>query len=1653
MGKGRPRSVEKGVLGQNSQSLIGALNIPQGPTFYPNEEEFEDPLKFIYKIRPEAEPYGVCKIVPPKNWKPPFALDLDKFTFPTKTQAIHQLQVRSAACDPDTFELEYNRFLEQHCGKKLRRRVVFEEDDLDLCKLFNAVKRYGGYDKVVKDKKWGEVCRFVWSVGKISECSKHVLSQLYREHLYDYESYSNSQNKADKKCKRAMHDVGVRKSVQESDTTRSNKRLKNGSGDKVKEDKLEKEEVFDQICEQCNSGLHGEVMLLCDRCNKGWHIYCLSPPLKQIPPGNWYCLECVNSDKDSFGFVPGKRFSLETFRRLAERAKKKWFGSTSPSRVQLEKKFWEIVDGSVGEVDVLYGNDLDTSKYGSGFPRNCDSRPPSVEIEEWDKYSSSPWNLNNLPKLEGSMLQAVHNNIAGVMVPWLYVGMLFSSFCWHFEDHCFYSINYLHWGEPKCWYSVPGGEAQAFEQVMRKSLPDLFDAQPDLLFQLVTMLNPTVLQENGVPVYTVLQEPGNFVITFPRSFHGGFNLGLNCAEAVNFAPADWLPHGGLGAELYRLYHKAAVLSHEELLCVVAKRNGCNDDVSPYLKKELLRIFNKEKTWRERLWRYGIVKSAQMSPRKHPEYVGTEEDPTCIICQQYLYLSAVECSCRPSAFVCLEHWRNLCECRPSKHRLLYRHTLAELNDLLLAIDKHSLEESPQSRTCRRQFLSSDDSNTLAKKVKSGRVTHAQLAEDWLLNSLKIFQSPFSNAAYVNALKEVEQFLWAGAEMDPVRDLAKNLVDGKRWALDVRNCLSKVETWSDQQNSDAEKVNLGEVQKLLSFNHLPCNEPGHLKLKVYAEEASELLLEIKSALSVCSMMDELEKLYIKATKSPIHVEECGRLAGEISSAEVWIDSVDQFFSVKNPRKMEIDDLHKLYFQMLELRVQLPEMELLLDMLEQADSWKTRCNEMLKGPLRLKARCTQMPLDYIQQLMSDAIVLQIEKEKLFVDMSGVLAAAISWEERAKRVLGTVAEMSEFEDVFRASEKIFMILPSLHEVKDVFLSAKSWLRRCQNFLSGKSSSSLLKVDALKEVIAQSKHLKVSLEEPEMLQRVLKEYEAWEHEAHTLLGCAESLLDTCDIVSAVNNDFMDKTTQLLDRFQSATKAGLSLGFDFPEMYKLQSASAKLQWCLKAISFCSKVPLLEEVEVLLEDAKCLSIACTCNNLESSLINGARWLRKALAVLSKSSLQKRCKLTDVEETQEEAQGMKLPFPEVVAQLVNAIEEHKSWQEKVHMFFNSRSGKQSYTALLQLKDLGDSVAFDSLELDLIASESGKVEKWILCCKEVIELVVGEMKPLRSSLLTIEQNLDRSLHIYQDLKGCRINNKLPYMCCASDSGEQDVLACSICKDRYHFACMDSRLAHTNKYTCPYCLFMESGAVSRNGRINKILRGKRNELKILVELVSAAKEFCIRIEETEMLEHVVKQALDCKSFLTEIVDDVLVYVDKDLSSVSNKLLTLLKGSAINMPSEDFFVKKLTEVKCIGLQWSDKAKKVASDCGELGLDEVFKTIAEGESLPVHPEKELKFYCSGSRQTYYVVVFMGMSTDFDSVGPQTPSPRSSKSKQRRKSSSKLNQKMLVVTDLSYILRNSNGIDQLWWRNRKPLKRTSRKRVKLDSLSPFFHLQL
>ena len=67
----------------------------------------------------------------------------------------------------------------------------------------------------------------------------------------------------------------------------------------------------------------------------------------------------------------------------------------------------------------------------------------------------------------------------------------------------------------------------------------------------------------------VLQGPGEMVITFPRAYHAGFNTGLNCAEAVNFATADWLRFGEQSLERFKMFHRQPVFCHSRILLQVA----------------------------------------------------------------------------------------------------------------------------------------------------------------------------------------------------------------------------------------------------------------------------------------------------------------------------------------------------------------------------------------------------------------------------------------------------------------------------------------------------------------------------------------------------------------------------------------------------------------------------------------------------------------------------------------------------------------------------------------------------------------------------------------------------------------------------------------------------------------------------------------------------------------------------------------------------------------------------------------------------------------------------------------------------------------------------------------------------------------------------
>lgn len=59
----------------------------------------------------------------------------------------------------------------------------------------------------------------------------------------------------------------------------------------------------------------------------------------------------------------------------------------------------------------------------------------------------------------------------------------------------------------------------------------------------MTVISPHVLRKHSIPYNKITQEQGEFMITFPYSYHAGYNHGFNCAESTNFALPRWIEFG------------------------------------------------------------------------------------------------------------------------------------------------------------------------------------------------------------------------------------------------------------------------------------------------------------------------------------------------------------------------------------------------------------------------------------------------------------------------------------------------------------------------------------------------------------------------------------------------------------------------------------------------------------------------------------------------------------------------------------------------------------------------------------------------------------------------------------------------------------------------------------------------------------------------------------------------------------------------------------------------------------------------------------------------------------------------------------------------------------------------------------------------------
>lgn len=155
----------------------------------------------------------------------------------------------------------------------------------------------------------------------------------------------------------------------------------------------------------------------------------------------------------------------------------------------------------------------------------------------------SEWNINHLGTILDYVGKDYNMSIDGVNTAYLYFGMWKTTFAWHTEDMDLYSINYLHFGAPKTWYSIPPSYGRKFEQVAASLFPKSASVCQAFLRHKMTVMHPKLLKQYDIPYDKVTQEAGQIMITFPYGYHSGFNHGFNCAESTNFAIERWVEYG------------------------------------------------------------------------------------------------------------------------------------------------------------------------------------------------------------------------------------------------------------------------------------------------------------------------------------------------------------------------------------------------------------------------------------------------------------------------------------------------------------------------------------------------------------------------------------------------------------------------------------------------------------------------------------------------------------------------------------------------------------------------------------------------------------------------------------------------------------------------------------------------------------------------------------------------------------------------------------------------------------------------------------------------------------------------------------------------------------------------------------------------------
>ena len=143
----------------------------------------------------------------------------------------------------------------------------------------------------------------------------------------------------------------------------------------------------------------------------------------------------------------------------------------------------------------------------------------------------------NLWSLFGDLGLDKLSEISGINTPWGYAGTRGSVFPVHLEDSDLGSVNHHLDGANKVWFFVHPDDRDKFIDGLKKMYPNGYEMCSTYHRHKFMFVDPVMVKQTmNITVTTVIQRPGDMVVTWPGTFHWGYNTGLNVNMAVNYCP-------------------------------------------------------------------------------------------------------------------------------------------------------------------------------------------------------------------------------------------------------------------------------------------------------------------------------------------------------------------------------------------------------------------------------------------------------------------------------------------------------------------------------------------------------------------------------------------------------------------------------------------------------------------------------------------------------------------------------------------------------------------------------------------------------------------------------------------------------------------------------------------------------------------------------------------------------------------------------------------------------------------------------------------------------------------------------------------------------------------------------------------------------------